>query len=84
MAADRAKRVEHLTTEKQASVAPALECAGIHLLQGDATSGDLSLLVALVAGPWQDERGQRVEQRDAFTAEQFGGSPGGRDARLLE
>ena len=65
---NRTKRIEYFPAQKQALVAPALERSGVHLVECDTTTGDLGLRVALVAGPGQDERCERFEQRRSFTA----------------
>src|SRR4029453_16790869 len=78
-----AKGVELFPTQKQAGVPTALERPRLHLVQRDATSRDFGLLVAFVAGPWQDEPCQRFKQRGSFGATQFRGAPVGWDACLL-
>ena len=84
VASDRTKSVEYFTAQKQAGMAPALESPRVHVVECDATAGDIGLLVSLVAGPWQDERCESFQQRRSFAAVQLGGSPIGRDVDLPE
>jgi 4-amino-4-deoxy-L-arabinose transferase-like glycosyltransferase len=71
-AADGAKRVQHLTAEKEAGMPHALERLRMHLVQRDAAAGHFRLLITLVTGPGQRTGRQPLDEREALGAAQLG------------
>ncbi len=82
MTADWAAGVQHLAAEEQAGMPPALQRAGVHLVQRHAAAGDLGLAIAFVTVPRQHIGGQVLDQPLTFLALQLRRLPIRRHAGL--